>query len=335
MAHELQTLITTLFPCARGIRLTEITLEDESVRLQLTATAPTAICPRCAVSSSSIHSRYQRHLTDLPWGTHSVHLQLTVRKFFCRNPTCTHRIFTERLPDFVAAYARHTSRVVAALRAIGMALGGNAGARLAAHLRLPTSPATLLRLVRGAPLPPTPALQALGIDEWAWRRGHRYGTILVDLADHRVVDLLPDRSAASVAAWLAQHPTLTTVCRDRSDLYADGIRRGAPEAVQVVDRFHLVHNLRQALEAVLLDRRPALQAAAVCTALALTIVNGPVPVRPMYRGRRRSPKPVPPPVERPPRVSHWVRIYEILCREIGHARAAGGKLLQQSANPIC
>src|SRR5262252_4378350 len=148
MAHELQTLITTRFPRARGIRLTEITIEDESVRLQLTATAPTAACPCCAVSSSSVHSRYQRHLTDLPWRTHAVRLQLTVRKFFCRNPSCTRRIFTERLPALVAAYARHTSQLVTALRAIGLALGGNAGARLAAHLRLPTSLSPLLRLVR-------------------------------------------------------------------------------------------------------------------------------------------------------------------------------------------
>jgi hypothetical protein len=142
-------------------------MEQAAVRLQLTATAPTAACPRCALLSSSIHSRYQRHLTDLPWGTHAMHLQLTVRKFFCRNPTCARCIFTERLPDFVAAYARNTSRVVAALRAIGMALGGNAGARLATRLRLPTSPATLLRLVRTAPVPHTQTLQAVGVDEWA------------------------------------------------------------------------------------------------------------------------------------------------------------------------
>src|SRR5919202_6235920 len=140
MAHKLQTLITTLFPRARGIRLTEITIEDEAVRLQLTATAPTAACPRCAVSSSSIHRRYQRQLTDLPWRTHAVQLQLTVRKFFCRNSSCTRRMFTARLPDVVAAYARNTSRVVAALQAIGVALGGNAGARLAPPPRLPPRP---------------------------------------------------------------------------------------------------------------------------------------------------------------------------------------------------
>jgi transposase len=309
MTHELHTFIAALLPLTGTVRLTEVTAEQTSVRLQLMATAPTATCPCCAVPSSAIHGRYQRHPTDLPWGTWAVHIQLTVRKFVCRNRACARRIFTERLPDLVAPYARKTHRLIAALRAIGVALGGNAGARLAGLLRLPTSPATVLRLVRTTPLSYPPALQAVGIDEWAWRRGHRYGTILVNLADHRVVDLLPDRSAASVAAWLAEHPTIGVVCRDRSDLYADGIRRGAPTAVQVVDRFHLVHNLRQVLEAFLTDRRPALQAAAVGTALALTPPPGLVPVTPRYQGRRRGAKPTPPPAERPPRHARWVAVY--------------------------
>jgi transposase len=318
MTHELHTFVTTLLSSTPDVRLDKVTVAQDTVRLALTATAPQARCPCCAVSSSSIHSRYQRQLTDLPWGMRVVRLQLTVRKFVCRNTTCPRRIFTERLPDLVAPSARKTDRLITILRAIGVALGGNAGARLVAHLRLPTSPATLLRLVRAAPTPQPVALQAVGVDEWAWRRGHRYGTILVDLMTHRVVDLLPDRSAASVAAWLAQHPTLTVVCRDRSDLYADGIRQGAPQAVQVVDRFHLVQNLRQVLEAVLLDHRPALQAAAVGTAMALTPADDRVPVIPMYRGRRRTPKPVRQLAERPPRHAHWVAIYEALRRL--HAR---------------
>src|SRR5262249_29621042 len=226
-------------------------------------------------------------------------------KFVCRNTTCTRRIFTERLPALVAPSARKTQR-------------------------LTTSPATLLRLVRTAPVPPPPALQAVGVDEWAWRRGHRYGTILVDLATHRVVDLLPDRSAASVAAWLARHPTVTTVCRDRSDLYADGIRRGAPQAVQVVDRFHLVQNLRQALEAFLLDRRLVLQDAAVSRAMALTPTASPVPLTPMYRGRRRTPKPAPQEeAAPPPRHARWVAVYDAV-----HALRAQGTPIATMARQL-
>ena len=141
--------------------------------------------------------------------------------------------------------------------------------------------------MQAAPTPATAAPQSIGVDEWAWRRGHRYGTILVNLENHQVLDLLPERSAESVATWLAQHPTISVVCRDRSALYAEGIRRGAPQAVQVVDRFHLVKNLREAVEAFLHDQRPALQVAAAHTAQALTQVAGLGPVTPMYRGRHQ------------------------------------------------
>lgn len=267
-------------------------MEQASVRLQLTATAPTAACPYCAVLSSSIHSRYQRHPTDLPWGTHVVRLQLTVRKFVCRHATCTRRIFTERLPDLVATYARKTHRLITALRAIGMALGGQAGTRLATCLRLPASAATLLRLIRRTPIQPTPTRQAVGVDEWAWRRGHQYGTILVNLADHHVVDL-----------------------------YADGIRRGAPQAVQVVDRFHLVQNLREAIEAFLVAQRPVLQVAAARTAQALTSLAAPVPVTRMYGGKRQCSytRQQQREVEQQRRHALWVTCYEAI-----HAMYAQG-----------
>src|SRR5919108_3246502 len=134
MPDTLRALLSALLPPTRGIRLLEVSLEDASVRLQVTVTAPTAACPRCAVPSSSVHSRYQRRLTDLPWGTQAVRIHLTVRKFRCRNRACGRRIFTERLSDLVAAYSRKTHRLATALRMIGMALGGEAGARLAARL---------------------------------------------------------------------------------------------------------------------------------------------------------------------------------------------------------
>jgi transposase len=315
MSCELHTLITSSFPSACPVSVTRVTRTPDVVRLQLTTTAPTACCPDGAESSSAVHSRYQRQLTDLPWGTRAVHLQLTVRKFVCRQPTCARRIFTERLPELVAPSARKTTRLVAVLRAIGIALGGQAGARLAARLHLPSRSTTLLRLVRAALVPPTPTLQAVGVDEWAWRRGRRFGTIVVDLASHRVVDLLPERSAAAVGAWLARHPSITVVCRDRSPLYADAIGRGGPEAVQVVDRFHLVDNLREALEAYLQNHRATLQAAAACTAPLLTPPGSLVPTTSMSQGRRRrlqTPQGGSEEAARPHRHTPWVTIYETL-----------------------
>ena len=210
-----------------------------------------------------------------------------MRKFFCDNPTCPRQIFTERLLTVAAPWARRTRRLTQLLLAFGLALGGEAGARLIARLGLRPRPDTLLRMVQAAPVPDAGTPQSIGVDEWAWRRGQRYGTILVNLEDHRVLDLLPERSGESVAAWLAQHPTVTIVCRDRSALYADGIRRGAPNAVQVVDRFHLVKNLRETVEAFLHSQRPALQTAAALTVQALTVVAGPVSAPSMYRGRRQ------------------------------------------------
>jgi transposase len=255
--------------------------------LHVTSTSLSVPCPLCHAWTSRIHSRYARTVVDLPWGAYHVRLQLRVRKFFCDNMTCPRQIFTERLPTVAPPWARQTTRLTQLLIACGVALGGEAGARLVARLGLRPSPATLLRLVQAAPPPEASTPQIIGVDEWAWRRGQRYGTILVNLEDHQVIDLLPERSVAAVAAWFAHHPTITVVCRDRSALYADGIRRGAPHAVQVVDRFHLVKNLREAVEAFLHDQRPALQVAAARTAQALTLSSGLVSVPPRYRGRHR------------------------------------------------
>lgn len=276
-------------PTALALEAWQLDTVAATLTLQVTATAPHALCPLCQVPATRVHSRYRRCLADVPWGAYAVRLQMHVRKWFCDTPTCPRCIFTERVPTVMAPWARRTLRLAHRLLATGLALGGEAGARLAARLDCATSPATLLRLVQTAPAsePSTPP-QHIGVDEWAWRRGHRYGTILVNLDDHRVLDLLPERSADSVVAWLTAHPTVTVVCRDRSALYAEGIRRGAPTAVQVVDRFHLVQNLREAVEASLHDQQPALQAAAVHTAQALTQQIGAVAPPALYRGRHHS-----------------------------------------------
>ena len=228
---------------------------DGAWHLDLKARRRSAVCPCCRHRSTAVHSSYRRTIADGPIAGTRVLIHLQVRRFFCRHAACLRRIFAEQFPTLVAVRGRHSLGVCSALRQVGLAVGGRAGARLARALGIPGSYRTIVRLVHDAPFPPRKAPRVIGLDEWAWRRGHRFGTIMCDLERHQVVDLLPERSAPSVAQWLLAHPSVEIVCRDRSRLYAEGIRGGAPQAVQVVDRFHLVQNLGKTLERFFLRHR--------------------------------------------------------------------------------
>jgi transposase len=224
---------------------------DEVIEIIAEATSATSNCPQCHQPSSQVQSRYKRHSADLPWSGKVVRLLLEVRRFFCRNPACPCQVFCERLPQVIPVYARQTLRLKQSLMRVAFALGGEAGARLAKQLGMPTSPDTLLRLIRRQPLPAIPAPRVVGIDDWALRRGHTYGTIICDLEQRRPIDLLPDREAETVANWFRAHPSVEIVTRDRSEAYARGVSSGAPQAVQMADRWHLLKNMIDATEAVL------------------------------------------------------------------------------------
>lgn len=215
-------------------------------------------CPECGRPSRSRHSSYLRRLQDLPWQGLAVQMRLRVRRFRCRNPGCLRQVFTERV-EGIPAYLRQTSRLAEIVRLVGYAAGGLPGARLLARLAIRISDDTVLRRVKApASLAPQDLLEVLGVDDWAWRKRHSYGTILVDLERRCVCDLLPDRSAESFQAWLRQQPGIRVISRDRGGVYAEGGQRGSPAARQVADCFHLFLNLSSAMERALEEHRQEL-----------------------------------------------------------------------------
>jgi transposase len=222
----------------------------EGITVSLRAAALTAACPACGTVSQRVQSRYTRRLHDLPASGRPVRLLLAVRRLFCAKSACAQRICAERFPALCRSHAQGTIRLQADLGQLGLALGGQAGARLGRARGLSGSRATILRLVRRHHLPDPPPARVVGLDDWAWTRRKRYGTLICDLEHGLPIDLLPDRSTPTVAAWFAAHPGIEVVSRAGSSEYAAAIKRGAPQARQVSDRWHLTKQRAEAAAVV-------------------------------------------------------------------------------------
>jgi transposase len=247
--------IANLLVASHPFRVQAVVVSPKGITVRALSMKTRAVCPPCQHLAGRIHSHYVRRVADLPWWGMAVRLELPVRRFLCAQVSCRQRIFCERMPTLVAPPARRTVRLNTALQRVSFALGGEAGARLMTDLARAVSADTLLRRIRQALQPPPYTPRVLGVDDGAKRKGHSYGTILVDWERRTPIDLLPDREAPTLQQGLQGHPGVEVISRDRASKYAEGARAGAPQAVQVADRWQVLKNLGEAVKRILTRQR--------------------------------------------------------------------------------
>ncbi|MGC4985743.1 ISL3 family transposase [Streptomyces sp. DT193] len=246
-----------LFP-GGDVRLEGVSVTAAVLFVDAAACGRPPCCPGCRWRGRRVHSTYRRNLSERPLGGKNLVVRLRVRRFFCDRNSCARRTFVEQLDRLTERYRRSSIGLKEWLTTVAVELGGRAGERLCRKLNLEAGRTHLVGLLEEPPAPEW-APRILGVDEFALRRGRRYGTILVDVEAGRVVDVLPDRTSETFAAWLTAHPGAEIICRGRASACTKAIKEAAPDAMEIADRWHLLQNLSHAVERTCHQHRPCLK----------------------------------------------------------------------------
>ena len=253
--HSLKTLLQ--LPC--GWRCSRQIISSDGITLHLHGKRKTAQCPECFKRSDSVHSCRRRRIQHLPCSGQTLWLVFSVRHWYCRNPACSRKIFAESLAPFAGSHQQSSQALQNLQRQLGLIAGGEAGKRAATAAGLRCSADTLLRRVINTPETKQSGAPHVGIDEWAWHRGHCCGMLIVNLDTHRLLVLLPGRDQRTLATWFRKYPEIQVVSRDRSGVYATAAREGAPQARQVADRWHLLKNIGDEPERMMYRHMPLIR----------------------------------------------------------------------------